>query len=103
MGKPPILIAGAIVCGFAAVPLIADVFGQPHYLTIFGRILIFAIGALSLNLLLGHGGLVSFGHAAFIGIGAYAVGILDSYGIANGWLQWSVGIVSGGIAGLVIG
>ena len=49
--------------------------------------MIFAIAAVSLNLILGYGGMVSFGHAAYLGIGAYAVGILGFYGIHNGWLQ----------------
>ena len=49
--------------------------------------MILAIAAVSLNLILGYGGLVSFGHAAYLGIGAYAVGILGFYGITNGWLH----------------
>ena len=49
--------------------------------------MILAIAAISLNLILGYGGLVSFGHAAYLGIGAYAVGILGFYGVSNGWLQ----------------
>ena len=49
--------------------------------------MIFAIAAISLNLILGYGGMVSFGHAAYLGVGAYAVGILAFYG-SHGWLQW---------------
>ena len=41
-------------------------------------------------MILGYGGLVSFGHAAFFGIGGYAVGILSCHGIASGWMQWPV-------------
>ena len=47
-----------------------------YYVTLFTRIMIFALAAVGLNLILGYGGLVSFGHALFLGIGAYAVGIL---------------------------
>ena len=47
---------------------------QPFYLDLFRRIMIFAIAAVSLDLILGYGGMVSFGHAAYLGIGAYAVG-----------------------------
>ena len=54
--------------------------------------MILAIAAVSLNLILGYGGMVSFGHAAYLGIGAYAVGILGFYGITNGWLHWAVAI-----------
>jgi branched-chain amino acid transport system permease protein len=103
MPRTRIAVIVVVLCAFAAVPAVASALGQSHYLTVFGRILIFAIGAVSLNLVLGHGGLVSFGHAAFIGIGAYAVGILDSYGIDNGWIQWPLGIVAAGVVSLVIG
>ena len=41
-------------------------------------------------MILGYGGLVSFGHAAFFGIGGYAVGILSADGIQSGWIQWPV-------------
>lgn len=49
--------------------------GNPFYLDLATRLVILAIAAVSLNLILGYGGLVSFGHAAFVGLGAYAVGI----------------------------
>ena len=54
--------------------------------------MIWSIAAVSLNLILGYGGLVSFGHAAFFGIGAYAVGILSAHGIQSGWVQWPVAL-----------
>ena len=79
------------------------VFGHSHQLTMFGRILIYAIGAVSLNVLVGRVGLVSFGHAAFIGFGAYAVGISAHYGIESGFIQWPLGMVAAGIAGLIVG
>ena len=50
--------------------------GDTFVLTLFTRVLILAIGAVSLNLIMGYGGMVSFGHAAYLGIGGYAVGIL---------------------------
>ncbi len=60
----------------AALPLLAAYLDNPYLLSLFSRILIFAIAAVSLDLLLGYGGLVSLGHAAFVGVGAYTVGIL---------------------------
>ena len=54
--------------------------------------MIFAIAALSLDLILGYGGLVSFGHAAYLGIGGYAVGILSFHGIANGFVHFAAAI-----------
>ena len=64
---------------------------------------IFAIAAISLNLILGYGGLVSFGHAAYLGIGGYAVGILAFYGFTNGWLQWGTAIVASALLAAAIG
>jgi branched-chain amino acid transport system permease protein len=65
--------------------------------------MIFAIAALSLNLILGYGGMISFGHAVFLGVGAYAVGVLSHHGIQSGYLQWPVAIVASALVALVIG
>jgi branched-chain amino acid transport system permease protein len=62
---------------FALLPAIAILLGQDFYIGQFRRILIFAIVAISLDLILGYGGMVSLGHAAFFGIGAYVVAILN--------------------------
>lgn len=86
-----------------ALPPFVIAIGQPFYLDVARRILILAIAAVSLNLILGYGGLVSFGHAAYLGIGAYAVGILGFYGITSGWLQWPVAIVASAVVALAIG
>jgi branched-chain amino acid transport system permease protein len=67
------------------------------------RVMIFAIAAVSLDLILGYGGMVSFGHAAYLGIGAYAVGIPAFYGIHNGYLQWAIAVLASAAAALVIG
>ena len=87
----------------AAVPPLAAVFQQPFYLDLLRRVMIFAIAAISLNLILGYGGMVSFGHAAYLGIGAYAVGVLSYYGIDNGWLQWAVAIGASALVAAAIG
>jgi branched-chain amino acid transport system permease protein len=84
----------AIFLGFALFPA-AAVFGAEAYLLdLFIRVMIFAIAALGLDLLAGYGALVSFGHAAFIGIGAYAVGILASHGIGEMAVSLPVAIAS---------
>lgn len=98
-----IAVAAAMLTGLALVPVIASVIGQPYYVTLFTRIVILAIAAVGLNLILGFGGLVSFGHAMYVGIGAYAVGILSFYGIDNGWLQLVAGLVVGTAVALVVG
>src|SRR5881628_3226377 len=64
------------VLALALVPPAAAALNQPFYVDLFRRMMIFALAALSLDLVLGYGGMVSFGHAAYLGIGAYAVGIL---------------------------
>jgi branched-chain amino acid transport system permease protein len=86
-----------------ALPPVVIALGQPFYLDLVRRILILAIAAVSLNLILGYGGLVSFGHAAYLGIGAYAVGILGFYGFTSGWLQWAVAIGASALVAAAIG
>jgi len=87
----------------AAVPPIASLFNQPFYLDLLRRIMIFAIAAASLNLILGYGGMISFGHAAYLGVGGYAVGVLAHYGFYDGFLQWSLAIGASALVALVIG
>ena len=94
---------GVAIVVLVALPPVLVAIGQPFYLDLTRRIMILAIAAISLNLILGYGGMVSFGHAAYIGIGAYAVGILGFYGIFNGWLHLLVAIVASALVALAIG
>jgi branched-chain amino acid transport system permease protein len=96
-------LAIVIILGFLLVPLISKEIGQPQYVTLFSRILVYALGALSVNLLLSYAGLVSLGHAAFLGIGAYAVGIASFYGINSGFMQLALALLLAGGAGLAVG
>ncbi|WP_038357644.1 branched-chain amino acid ABC transporter permease [Bosea sp. UNC402CLCol] len=74
-------LAPLVILGLLALLPLATALGLPaHWLTLVTRAMIFAVAALSLDLILGVGGLVSFGHAAFIGIGAYGAGILITEG-----------------------
>lgn len=73
------LLALAVFAALAAVPAFAD----NAMLTLVARAMIFALAAVSLGFILGQGGLVSFGHAATMGIGAYAVGILMEEGVRD--------------------
>jgi len=96
-----IAIAAGIVA--LALPFILEALGAGYYLSLASRIVIYAIAATSLNLVLGHAGLVSFGHAAFVGLGAYATGILISEGVVgSGWHLLATLAVSA-LAALVIG
>ena len=74
------------------MPVYVAVTGNAFLMTLFTRIVILAIAATSLNLILGYGGMVSFGHAVYLGVGGYAVGILAYEGIASGFVQWPVAI-----------
>jgi branched-chain amino acid transport system permease protein len=85
------------------VPPVAALTNQPFYVDLFRRMMIFAIAAVSLDLILGYGGLVSFGHAVYLGIGAYAVGIPAFHGIENGFLQLGLAVVASALVALVIG
>ena len=87
----------------AVVPAAAWALDQPFYLDLFTRVMVFAIAALSLDLILGYGGMVSFGHAAYLGLGSYAVGILDHYGIDNGVIQFGAAIVVSALTATFIG
>ncbi len=95
-------LAGLLLV-LAAVPPAAAYFDAPFYLDLLRRVMIFAIAAISLNLILGYGGMISFGHAAYLGVGAYAVGVLSYYGIDNGWLQWAVAIGASALVAAAIG
>jgi len=78
--------------------------GATFYTELVTKMMILAIFALSLDLLVGYTGLVSFGHAAYYGIGAYALGLLaPKYEAANLWLTLPVAIAAAGIAALAVG
>jgi branched-chain amino acid transport system permease protein len=87
----------------AAAPFIFDWIDQPFYLDLLSRGLILAIAVVSLNLILGFGGMVSLGHAAYIGIGAYAVGIPSYYDYYNGWLHLALALAVSAVFALVTG
>jgi len=88
---------------FAALPVATDLGIDPFYLVIATRIMIFAIAAVSLDLILGFGAMVSFGHAAFIGIGAYAVGIAASHGLTDLLAQIMISALAAAAFALITG
>src|SRR5437899_12328947 len=96
------LVMAVGVLALALVPPAAAALNQPFYVDLFRRMMIFALAALSLDLVLGYGGMVSFGHAAYLGIGAYAVGIPAFHGVDNGFVQWGLAIVASGLVALML-
>jgi branched-chain amino acid transport system permease protein len=87
----------------AALPLILQVLGEDYYIGFATRLLIFALAATGLNFIVGYGGMVAFGHAAFFGIGAYTVALLMSAGLVSAWIAWPVAITAAAVAALLIG
>ncbi|MBO6580397.1 MAG: branched-chain amino acid ABC transporter permease, partial [Thalassospira sp.] len=112
------LINSILAIALITVPLIALGMDEPFIITLATKVAIFAMAGVGLNLVLGYGGLVSFGHAAFFGIGGYAAGILASHALnyepimespflIEGTTQmiviWIVALVVSALVALVIG
>lgn len=107
------LIAAAVL--LLALPYLAEVSGQRAFVGLVTRVLIYAVAVAGLNLILGYGGLVSFGHAAFFGMGNYIVGMLYFhhmeetllFGFVPGsdqiLLTVPAAVIASGIAALLIG
>jgi branched-chain amino acid transport system permease protein len=88
---------------FAAVPIAAGFGPKIYILALVMRIMILSIAAMSLDLLIGYGAMISFGHAAFIGIGAYSVAILASHGIDDILIQLGMALAVSCLFALVTG
>jgi branched-chain amino acid transport system permease protein len=99
--RSPIVVA--LCVALVLVPAAAWLFDEPFWLDLVTRMMIFAIAALSLDLILGHAGLISFGHALYLGVGAYVVGIMSHYGIQNGFLQWPLAMLLSALIAVPIG
>jgi len=92
-----------MLAGLVLLPLYSQLSGNVFILTLFTRIVILALAAASLNLIMGFGGMMSFGHAAYLGIGGYAVGMLAQEGVGSGWIQFPVALAASATYALVIG
>ena len=97
-GAPAIFLIAAIVFPFAA-----DALGGGYYVGVATRVMIFALAASSLNLVVGYGGMISFGHAAFFGAGAYSVAILAQEGAVSALAAWPLAVAVSAACALVIG
>ncbi|MEZ2623349.1 branched-chain amino acid ABC transporter permease [Paenalcaligenes hominis] len=93
------LVLGLLI----AFPLVAPSFGFEFYVSFVRRILIFALAASALNLVLGYGGLVALGHAAFFGAGAYVLGIMADAGIYAAWVVWPVAMALAALLACITG
>jgi branched-chain amino acid transport system permease protein len=97
------IATGALLLALVLLPVYVELGGSRFLLTLFSRIVILALAAVSLNLILGYGGMMSFGHAAYLGIGGYAVGMLAHEGVVTGFVQWPVALFASALFALVIG
>ena len=79
-----------LLIGLAALPLVAQLADQGYLITQSRRILIFALAAMSLNLVLGYGGMVCFGQAMFFGLGAYTVAFINVAAQGHQAALWSL-------------
>ncbi|HVV60807.1 MAG TPA: branched-chain amino acid ABC transporter permease [Pseudolabrys sp.] len=100
---PRNIVTVALLAGLTLLPLYVSLTDDRFLLTLFTRIVILAIAAVSLNLILGYGGMMSFGHAAYLGIGGYTVAILAFEGVQSGFVQWPAALAASAVFALVIG
>ena len=97
------LLGGAVIGTCAVVPIVAFLINEPFYINLFARLMIWSIAAISLNLILGYGGMISFGHAVYLGIGAYAVGICSYYDINSIYVQLPIALGAALVVASVFG
>jgi branched-chain amino acid transport system permease protein len=109
------ILLGLLLLFAIAIPWLADATGSPATTSLVTRMAVYGIAAASLNLVLGYGGLVSFGHAAYFGLGGYAVGILYTHWRSEelflGFIPGSIGLPAtlgaamlvGGVSAAILG
>src|SRR5690554_1203518 len=108
------IVVGIIFALLILVPPLADVTDDTFLVSMVTRFVIYALAAVSLDLILGYGALVSFGHAAFFGLGGYVVGIvgfhMDMGDTIFGWagsnsafIIWPLAMVFSALLGLIMG
>ena len=92
-----------VLFGLLVLPWALRATGQEFYVSFASRVLIMALAATSLNLVIGFGGMVSFGHAAFFGAGAYCVAVLAEAGVGSAWIAWPAAIGVAGLLAVLVG
>lgn len=103
IGLPGPWTAIAVALLLALYPLVMSALGEDFFISVGSRVLILALAASALNLALGYGGMISLGHAAFLGAGAYAVAILAKYGVVAAWIALPVAVAVAAFAAFLIG
>jgi len=103
MMKQSSVLSAICVLLLIIFPLIAPALDLTFYVSFFRRVLIFALAASSLNLILGYGGMVALGHAAFFGAGAYVLAMLSVEGLSNALMAWPVALLVTALLALFVG
>ncbi|MVW79156.1 branched-chain amino acid ABC transporter permease [Bordetella sp. 02P26C-1] len=98
-----LIVTWVLLAALAVFPWVAEALDMDFYVSVVRRVLIYALAATSLNLILGYGGMVALGHAAFFGAGAYVVGILEASGVQAGLISWPAAAGLAAVLALLIG
>lgn len=109
------LLTIVALAALLAAPLIAQAMDESYFITLASRVAILGLAGVGLNLALGYGGMVSFGHAAFFGVGGYVAGAMLFHsqegglflglleGSQQALLSWPLAVIIAGLAAVVIG
>ena len=93
----------ALLAAALGFPLAMQALDQAYYISFASRVMIYALAATSLNLILGYGGMISFGHAAFVGTGTYTAGVMIVEGVPDALIGWPLAMLISGVLALAIG
>ena len=103
MRRLGLIVPALLLLGLAAVPFAAHYAGEPFYVAFIARMMGYAIAATALNIALGFGGMVSLGHALFLGVGAYSVALPAFHDIDSGIVHLLVTLASCALLGFMTG
>src|SRR3974377_1174079 len=92
-----------ILLGLLALLAAVPVLGDSFYTGLASRLMIYGLAAAGLDVVVGLGGMISFGHAAYFGLGAYTVGVLARAGVNDALISWPAAILIAALAGAIIG
>ncbi|MES2912357.1 MAG: branched-chain amino acid ABC transporter permease [Pseudomonadota bacterium] len=92
-----------VFVALAVLPFWAQATKETFYISMAARVIVYAIACTALNLALGYGGLISFGHALFLGLGGYAVSISANAGFGSGFLHLGLTVAVCGLVALITG
>jgi branched-chain amino acid transport system permease protein len=96
-------VLAATFAVLVAVPALGALFNQPFWVNAATRIVIYGLVAMSLDLIVGYGAMVSFGHAAFFALGGYVAAILMTNGVTSAALTWPAAMLAAALLALGVG